>query len=148
MVDKSGKTVVDEIPSLHTVSLSDLLDSTYPLLQKFREVCPGTYKHSQAVASMVEGISIALKLDINFMKTIAVYHDVGKMYNPNYFTENQMDGDKDGAEDPGGTPPDPATGKPFRFIEHGPKELREQTHAPDAGDEEQTIGREGSAGGD
>ena len=71
--------------------LQHLLDSTYPLLQKFREACPGTYKHSQSLASMVEGISIALNLDVTKMKTAAQYHDIGKMFNAKYFTENQLE---------------------------------------------------------
>ena len=70
--------------------LSILLDSTYPLLQKFREAAPGTYKHSQALMSMMESISMALDLDTNFMKVASLYHDVGKMYNPKFFTENQL----------------------------------------------------------
>lgn len=70
--------------------LSDLLDSSYPLLQKFRETCPGTFKHSQALAGMVEGISISLGLDTKFMKVAAMYHDIGKIFNPKYFTENQL----------------------------------------------------------
>ena len=71
--------------------LNELLDSSYPLLQKFRETCPGTFKHSQALAGMVEGISIALGLNTTFMKVAATYHDVGKMFNPKYFTENQLE---------------------------------------------------------
>lgn len=70
--------------------LSELLDSSYPLLQKFREACPGTFKHSQALAGMVEGISIALNLDTKFMKVCAQYHDIGKMFNPKYYIENQL----------------------------------------------------------
>ena len=54
-------------------------------------MCPGSYKHSQNLASMVEAISIDLGLDITFMKVAALYHDVGKIINPNYFTENQLD---------------------------------------------------------
>jgi hypothetical protein len=73
------------------VDLTPLLDATYPLLQKFRENCPGTFKHSQALVSMLEGISIALDLDVNSMKVAAQYHDIGKMNNPKYFTENQLD---------------------------------------------------------
>lgn len=68
-----------------------LLDTTYPLLSKFREQCPGTYKHSQALAGMVEGVSLSLGLDVGLMKVAATYHDVGKMFNPTYFTENQLD---------------------------------------------------------
>jgi len=68
-----------------------LLDSSYPLLQKFREACPGTFKHSQALSAMVEGVSISLNLDVTFMKVAAQYHDVGKMFSPKYFTENQLE---------------------------------------------------------
>ena len=72
-------------------SLNFLLDSSYPLLQKFREVCPGTFKHSQALSAMVEGVAISLDLDVTSMKVAAQYHDVGKMLNPKYFTENQLE---------------------------------------------------------
>ena len=72
-------------------SLKELLETSYPLLQKFREHCPGTYKHSQAIASMVEGIALDLGLDVTFMKICATYHDIGKIINPMYFTENQLD---------------------------------------------------------
>lgn len=72
-------------------ALKELLESSYPLLQKFREICPGTYKHSQAIASMIEGIALDLGLDVTFMKVAATYHDVGKMMNANCFTENQLD---------------------------------------------------------
>ena len=68
-----------------------LLDSSYPLLNKFRETCPGTFKHSQALSAMVEGVAISLDLDVTFMKVAAHYHDIGKMFNPKYFTENQLE---------------------------------------------------------
>jgi putative nucleotidyltransferase with HDIG domain len=73
------------------MGLKLVLDSSYPLLKEFREACPGTFKHSQALMSMVEGISLALNLDVNVMKVMAQYHDIGKMLNPGYFTENQLD---------------------------------------------------------
>lgn len=75
----------------HESSIGFLLDSTYPLLQHFREKCPGTYKHAQGVVSMVETISLELGLDVNFMKVCALYHDIGKTVNPEFFTENQME---------------------------------------------------------
>lgn len=71
--------------------LKQLLDPSYPLAQRFKEVCPGTYKHSQGLVTMIEGVSLALDLDVDFMKVCALYHDVGKMFNPTYFTENQLD---------------------------------------------------------
>lgn len=71
--------------------LKDLLDSSYPLLKEFRDKCPGTYKHSQALVSMIEGISLELGLDVDKMKVMAQYHDIGKMLNPKFFTENQLE---------------------------------------------------------
>lgn len=70
-----------------------LLDSSYPLLVTFREKCPGTYKHSQTVMSMIENLASSLSLDVNFLRVAALYHDVGKIFNPKYFTENQLDGE-------------------------------------------------------
>jgi hypothetical protein len=68
-----------------------LLDSKYPLLQEFREACPGTHKHSQSLAGMVESVALELDIDVEFMKVGAFYHDVGKMFNPKCFTENQLE---------------------------------------------------------
>jgi len=69
----------------------DLLDSTYPLLQEFRRACPGTYKHSQTLVSIIEAVAMDLGLGITSMKIRAMYHDIGKMLNPLYFSENQGD---------------------------------------------------------
>jgi cyclic-di-AMP phosphodiesterase PgpH len=85
--DKNSKDLKEE----EQHELNDLLDTSYPLLQEFREACPGTYKHVQALSSMIEGVSIALNLDVAYMKVAAFYHDVGKMINPKYFTENQLE---------------------------------------------------------
>jgi len=71
--------------------LNKYLDPDFPLLKEFRTKCPGTFKHSQTVSSMVEGISLALDLDVTYMKVAANYHDIGKMFHPKYFTENQLD---------------------------------------------------------
>lgn len=73
--------------------LLGFLDSSYPLLQKFRETCPGTHKHSQALSAMIEGVMLALSLDPTYGKIAALYHDIGKMFNPKYFSENQLDDD-------------------------------------------------------
>ena len=75
----------------HNEGLKMLMDSTYPLLKQFRDVCPGTYKHSQTLAAMIEVVSLELDLDVDLMKVAALYHDVGKLINPKYFTENQLD---------------------------------------------------------
>lgn len=71
--------------------LAFLLESSYPLLKEFRDKCAGTFKHSQSVAGMVEAICTELGLDATFMKVAAMYHDIGKIVNPKYFTENQIE---------------------------------------------------------
>ena len=65
------------------------LEADFPLQEMFREVAPGSFKHSQNVANIVESIAIELKLNVDLMKVSALYHDVGKMINPKYFSENQ-----------------------------------------------------------
>lgn len=72
-------------------SLSFLLDPKYPLLQEFRDACPGTFKHSQSLMSMIEGVCLALDLNEDKMKVAALYHDVGKAFNTKYFSENQLE---------------------------------------------------------
>jgi len=84
---KEEASAIEEVEKIHDT----LLDSSYPLLQHFREVCPGTYKHAQAVMAMVETISLALELDVDKMKVAALYHDIGKTFNPKFFTENQLE---------------------------------------------------------
>ncbi len=84
----NGAVTVESTEDLN--GYTKLLDTTYPLLSKFRENCPGTYKHSQTLASMVEGVSLALNLDVGFMKVAATYHDIGKSFNPQFFAENQL----------------------------------------------------------
>jgi putative nucleotidyltransferase with HDIG domain len=87
VVDENGSQIIEK----DDIDLSFLLDSSYPLLKEFRGKCPGTFKHSQTVMGMVEAICTELGLDTNFMKIAAMYHDIGKMINPKYFTENQIE---------------------------------------------------------
>lgn len=91
MEDVGGTPQINEEAVEKKDKLNHLLDSSYPLLQKFRELCPGSFKHSQALGSMIEGIALSLGLNVTFMKVAALYHDVGKMFNPKYFTENQLE---------------------------------------------------------
>lgn len=88
MNDEGSSNVVT---SMQETELTELLDSAYPLAKWFKTKCPGTFKHSQAVASMVEAVSTDLGLDIPFMKVCATYHDIGKCVNPTMFSENQLD---------------------------------------------------------
>ncbi len=67
----------------------DILDLNYPLLVKFKEKCPGTFAHSKKLAEVLEKIGTALGLDSKVLKTIGLYHDVGKMVTPVLYSENQ-----------------------------------------------------------
>jgi len=69
----------------------DVLDANYPLLKEFREIAPGTFKHAQSLASMVENVCSSIDLDSDVLKMAAMYHDIGKTWAPALFAENQMD---------------------------------------------------------
>ena len=69
--------------------LKDLLDSKFSLLEKFRDLAPGSFKHSQNVSIFCESVAIELGLDTDLMKVAGQYHDVGKMNYPDVFSENQ-----------------------------------------------------------
>jgi len=90
MSDENANTPIQN-GDVEKESLNIILDSNYPLLKEFRDRASGSYKHSQNLASMVEGVSMELELDVPFMKAAALYHDVGKMLHPRYFTENQVE---------------------------------------------------------
>ena len=67
-----------------------LTDFNHPLLRKLQEVAPGTYHHSLMVAALAEKAASEIGANALLCRCCALYHDVGKMKNPNYFTENQQ----------------------------------------------------------
>jgi len=69
--------------------LKKYLDIDYPLLATFKNTAPGTFKHSQNVANLCEAVAEEFNLNIVLMKVCAMYHDIGKMWYPRYFSENQ-----------------------------------------------------------
>jgi len=71
--------------------LKKYLENDYPLLVTFKNVAPGTFKHSQNVANLCEAVADELKLNETLIKVCAMYHDIGKMWYPKYFSENQED---------------------------------------------------------
>jgi putative nucleotidyltransferase with HDIG domain len=80
---------MDKKTQVSTEDLKKYLDSDYPLLDKLKSAAPGTYRHSQNVADLSEAVASDLGLDTVLMKVCAMYHDIGKMLNPSFFTENQ-----------------------------------------------------------
>ena len=74
------------------VSLVELSNINKPLLKELSEKAPGTFQHSLQVSNL--GMAAAAKIDANasLIRTGALYHDIGKIMNPAFFTENQTPG--------------------------------------------------------
>lgn len=71
---------------------SEIATSNTPLMRKLFEKAPGTYNHSLTVANYVEACAAVIGESTVLARACAYYHDIGKMKNPSYFAENQMDG--------------------------------------------------------
>ena len=71
------------------MTLLELSDMNQPLLQKLARQAPGTWQHSLNVANLAEQAARAIGADALLVKTAALYHDIGKTENPDYFIENQ-----------------------------------------------------------
>ena len=71
------------------ITLFELSDTNKDLLRRLSEVAPGTFQHSITVGNLAS--EIANRIDANglLVRTGALYHDIGKMTNPVFFTENQ-----------------------------------------------------------
>lgn len=70
--------------------LRELTDHDAPLMRELKDRAPGTFNHSIVVAHLAEACAIALDEDTALARAAAYYHDVGKLRQPEYFTENQM----------------------------------------------------------
>lgn len=73
------------------MDVKDLIDSSSILMERFKDVCPGTYRHCQNTAQFVETIAKELDLNVQNLVVAATLHDIGKCNNPSYFIENQVD---------------------------------------------------------
>ncbi|NCA67442.1 MAG: HDIG domain-containing protein [Clostridia bacterium] len=72
--------------------LFEYISFDQPLLKEMNARAPGTFNHSLSVSYLAERCAYAIGENVNLAKAAAYYHDVGKMQNPEYFVENQMDG--------------------------------------------------------
>ena len=72
-----------------SLSLMELSNTNSPLLRKLATTAPGTFQHSIQVANLCEEVLFEIGGDTQLARTGALYHDVGKINNPMYFTENQ-----------------------------------------------------------
>lgn len=92
----SGILVIGFLPLLEKLlngvtsfRLMELSDLNTPLMQKMLLTVPGTYNHSQMVASLAENACRAIGANSLLARVGAYYHDIGKMDQGEYFVENQ-----------------------------------------------------------
>jgi putative nucleotidyltransferase with HDIG domain len=71
------------------VTLVELANTNNPLLLQFSEVAPGSFQHSMQVANLADAAAREIGAKPMLVRTGALYHDIGKMENPVFFTENQ-----------------------------------------------------------
>ena len=71
------------------ITLIELSDMNKELLRKMSEVAPGTFQHSIQVGNLAAEIARKIDAKSQLVRTGALYHDIGKIANPIYFTENQ-----------------------------------------------------------
>ena len=72
------------------VSLLELSDTNSGLLKELSNKAPGTFHHSLQVANLAEAAANEIGANAMLVRVGALYHDIGKMNNPTYFTENQI----------------------------------------------------------
>lgn len=72
------------------VTLFELSNTNKGMLRKMSEVAPGTFQHSITVGNLAAEIANRIGADSLLVRTGALYHDIGKMKAPVFFTENQV----------------------------------------------------------
>ncbi len=72
------------------VSLLELSDTNSKLLKELSNKAPGTFHHSLQVANLAEAAANEIGANAMLVRVGALYHDIGKMNHPTYFTENQI----------------------------------------------------------
>lgn len=71
------------------VSLLELTDTNSNLLRQLAEEAPGTFHHALQVANLAEAAANEIGANALLVRVGALYHDIGKLKNPHYFSENQ-----------------------------------------------------------
>lgn len=71
-------------------TLLELSDSNQPLLKELAVKAPGTFQHSLQVANLAEKVAAQIGGSPILLRTAAMYHDIGKMNDPQFFIENQL----------------------------------------------------------
>ena len=74
------------------VSMVELANINKPILRKLSEEAPGTFQHSMQVSNLAAAAAVEIGANPSLVRTGALYHDIGKLENPAFFTENQSPG--------------------------------------------------------
>ncbi len=74
------------------VSLLELSDTNSNLLKELSNKAPGTFHHSLNVANLAEACANKINANALLARVGALHHDIGKIKNPSYFSENQLSG--------------------------------------------------------
>ena len=74
------------------VTLVELSNINRNLLRRLSEVAPGTFQHSMQVSNLAAEVALRIGAKSQLVRTGALYHDIGKITNPPFFTENQTAG--------------------------------------------------------
>ena len=74
------------------ITLMEYMDPNNELLRRLSVEAPGTYQHCLVVGSIAEAAAQAIGANGLLCRVSTLYHDIGKLSNPHYFTENQMGG--------------------------------------------------------
>lgn len=77
---------------ISSVTLVELTNINSDLMLKFAEVAPGSFQHSLQVSNLAAEAAKKINANSLLVRTGGLYHDIGKMKNPQYFIENQLDG--------------------------------------------------------
>ena len=72
------------------VTLMELSDTNQPLLRELAEKAPGTFQHSLQVGNLAQAVAYKIGANALLVRAGAMYHDIGKINAPMYFTENQI----------------------------------------------------------
>ena len=91
--------VIGLLPLLESVfhvmtdmTLMEYMDPNNELLRRLSVEAPGTYQHCLVAGNLAESAARAIGANGLFCRVATLYHDIGKLFNPHYFTENQLGG--------------------------------------------------------
>lgn len=109
-----------------TSKLVELSDTSNTLLRELADKAPGTFQHSLQVMNLADAVARSIDANVPLIRAAALYHDVGKIANPQCFTENE----NPGVQYHAGLTPKESAQEIIRHVSDGVA-LAEKHHLPD-----------------